>query len=96
MFTLVYINGNLNRPETLLSFLQSNIGKSAHLQVDCVTPYQGTDQELINEVCDHLNNIDQEISVKYIMTQNASKEVIKKTERIHFIVIQINVIHVNN
>jgi hypothetical protein len=46
MFTLIYINGNFNRPETLQSFLQSNIGKSPMLQVDCVSPYKGTDQDL--------------------------------------------------
>ena len=77
MFTLVYINGNLNRPETLSTFLQSNIGKCPLLQVDCVTPYMGKEQDLIQEVCEHLNRIDPQIEVTYKTTQNVSAELTK-------------------
>lgn len=38
MFTLVYINNQFNRPDTLLPFLQTNVGKSEIIQIDCVTP----------------------------------------------------------
>ena len=91
MFTLVYINGSLNRPDTLSSFLQSNVGKSPLLQVDCVTPYKGTEQDLINDVCEHLNRIDSQIEVKYITTQTASLEDTKTKSLVHFLVMQIKV-----
>ena len=91
MFTLVYINGNFNRPETLPTFLQSNIGKSSLLQVDCVTPYKGTEQELIYRVCEHLNSIDPYIEVTYKSTQNVSIEMVKSVHHVNFMVIQINI-----
>lgn len=64
MYTLVYLNGNLNRPDTLPSFLQSNMGQSPLLQIDCVTPFQGTAEELAEKVCDYLNTIDPLIDVR--------------------------------
>lgn len=91
MFTLVYINGNLNRPDNLSSFLQSNIGKSPVLQVDCVTPYKGTEQDLINDVCEHLNRVDPQIEVTYNSTQNISAENVKTNSLVHFLVMQISV-----
>lgn len=91
MFTLVYINGKLNRPETLSTFLQTNIGKSPLLQVDCVTPYNGTEQDLVTAVCEHLNSVDSQIEVKYDGTQNISKEEIKNNKQVHFIVMQVYV-----
>lgn len=39
MQTLVYIKNQFNRPDTLLPFLQSNVGKSPLIQVECVTPF---------------------------------------------------------
>ena len=39
MFTLIYNNGELNRPSTMLGFVQANVGKSPLLQVDCLTPF---------------------------------------------------------
>ena len=91
MFTLVYNNGQLNRPDTLQSFLQSNIGKSSLLQVDCVTPYKGTEEDLIKKVCEHLSTIDPEIEVKYGRTQNASSEKSIVNSLVHFMVLQIQV-----
>ena len=92
MFTLVYFNGKLNKPETLSPFLHSNVGKNAMLRVDCVTPYKGTEQELIKEVCEHLNRVDLQIEVTYQMTQNVSAEVTKTKQVVHFIVLQIRVV----
>lgn len=63
MFTLVYLNGQLNRPDTMQSFLQSNVGKNTLLQVDCVTPYQGTESAFIDEVCMHLKGFDTGVEV---------------------------------
>ena len=89
MFTLVYINGSLNRPDTLTSFLQSNVGKSAMLQIDCVSPYRGTEQDLIKEVCVHLNTIDPKIMVEYDSTQNITSESVNNKRTVHFLVMQI-------
>ena len=91
MYTLVYINGNLNRPDTLPSFLQANLGKSPLLQIDCVTPFQGTPDELIERVCEHLNSIDQQIEVSFNVIQNVSSETTNTKQFVHFIVIQIRV-----
>jgi len=89
MYTLVYLNGNLNRPDTLPSFLQANVGKSPLLQIDCVTPFQGTAEKLVECVCEHLNNIDPDIRVNYVETMNASIDVIDNKNTVSFMVVQI-------
>ncbi len=91
MFTLVYIQNRFNRPDTLTSFLQSNVGKSPLLQIDCISPYKGTEQELVRDACNYLNTIDPQIEVTYNMTQNISSEEKKGNRLVHFIVMQINV-----
>jgi len=98
MYTLVYINGNFNRPDTLPSFLQANEGKSPLLQIDCVTPFLGSADELIEKVCNHLNSIDSQIKVSLNMIQNVSSETTNTKQLVHFIVIQIivNVIKQKN
>ena len=65
MFTLIYYNGQFNRPDTLLPFLESNVGETPFLQIDCVTPYQGTVEGLIQEACHYLNGIDSHIAVNH-------------------------------
>ena len=89
MFTLVYLNGNLNRPDTLPSFLQSNVGKTPLLQIDCVTPFQGTAEELAEKVCGHLNAIDPQIEVKLQEIKNASAESAKSKQQVSFMVLQL-------
>lgn len=92
MYTLVYyLNGHLNRPDNLGSFLSSNVGKSPLLTVDCVTPYQGTEKDLIDEVCKHLNRVDPHVKVVYNVTQNISTEVTQSKPLVHFLVMQIDV-----
>ena len=88
MYTLVYLNGNLNRPDTLPSFLQSNVGKNPLLQIDCVTPFQGTADELSEKVCGHLNSIDPHVVVKLQEIKNASIEVSKTVQQVSFMVVQ--------
>ena len=65
MYTLIYYNGQFNRPDTLLPFLESNVGKTPFLQIDCVTPYQGTVEGLIQETCNYLNEINSHIAVNH-------------------------------
>ncbi len=91
MFTLVYIQNRFNRPDTLTSYLQSNIGNSPLLQIDCISPYKGSEQELVRDACNYLNTIDSQIEVTYNMTQNISLEEKKGNRLVHFIVMQINV-----
>lgn len=90
MFTLVYIRNQFNRPDTLLPFLRSNIGQSPLLRIDCITPYQGTPQELIDEVCTYLSSIDPEIEVakNYICTAST---IAGNQQSVEFLEIQINV-----
>lgn len=91
MYTLIYLKGQFNRPDTLLPFLQSNIGQSPLLRVDCVSPYCGTEEEIIKEVCEYLNGISPDIDVTYNLTQNISTEDTPTHHLVHFLVIQINV-----
>ena len=91
MYTLVYLNGNLNRPDTLPSFLRSNVGKSPLLQIDCVTTFQGSPDELAEKVCSHLNNIDPQVKVNLQAIKNASTEVVKTGQWVNFMVIQIQI-----
>lgn len=89
MYTLVYLNGNLNRPDTLPSFLQSNVGKFPLIQIDCVTPFQGTADELAEKVCGHLNTIDPLVEVKLQEIKNASAESAKSKQQVSFMVLQL-------
>ena len=91
MYTLVYLNGNLNRPDTLHLFLQTNVGISPLLQVDCVTPFQGTANELAEQVCGHLKTIDPQIEVKIQEIRNASTEDVKTGQQVNFMVLQLQI-----
>ncbi len=91
MFTLVYIQNRFNRPDTLITFLKSNIGNSPLLQIDCISPYKGTEKELVRDACNYLNTIDPQIEVAYNVTHNISSEEKNGNKLVHFIVIQINV-----
>lgn len=91
MFTLIYDQGQLNKPNNIVSFLESNLGNSSLLQVDCVTPFLGSSDELINLVCQHLNSIDPQYEVQYNITQNARTEAKGLTQCVDYMVIQIKV-----
>lgn len=93
MFTLVYINDKFNRPSPLLPFLQSNIGKRPLMQIDCISPYQGSLQDLIRDTCDHLNNIDPDVEVSCCSIQNSSSDVKEDNTVVNFVVIQIAITH---
>ena len=91
MFTLVYLNGKFNRPENLKPYLETNIGKSSLVQVDCITPYKGTETELVEAVCTYLNSMVKGINVSYNCTQNASTESTDNGQFMNYLVIQLNV-----
>ena len=91
MFTLIYYQGMFNRPDTLLPFLENNVGKDTLLQIDCVTPYQGTEQDLIEEVCDYLNNIVPQIEVNYTVTISKNSETNEVGTKINYLAIQLRV-----
>lgn len=91
MYTLVYLNGNLNRPDTLLFFLQSNVGKSVLIQIDCVTPFQGTTDDLAAKVCSHLSAIDPLIEVELREIKNASDKSAISKQQVHFMLLQIKI-----
>ena len=55
MFTLIYHNGQFNRPDTLLPFLHANVGMSPLIQVDCIMPYKGIAGQLTDDVCEYLS-----------------------------------------
>lgn len=95
MFTLIYLNGRFNRPDTLQPFLETNVGKYPLMQIDCVTPYHGTERGMVEELCRYLSGIDPKIGVTYNLTQNISQETNSKGTFISFMVIQVHVSEIN-
>lgn len=89
MFTLIYHNGQFNRPDTLVPFLQSNVGKYPSLQVDCITPFPGTKDDLIKAVCEYLNKIDPDIEVTYNVTSYPRTETDTNVGFVNYLVMQI-------
>lgn len=91
MFTLIYNNNELNRPVTLLGFIQSNAGKSPLLQVDCITPFIGSEHDLVQKVCEHLNNVDHLYEVSFKKTHNCSIEQNSCALFVYYMVIQVDI-----
>ena len=89
MFTLIYFNGAFNRPDTLLPFLESNVGKDPLMQIDCVTPYHGTEQDLINEVCEYLNGVNPHIEVSYNVTISKNSETSNNGMKVNYLALQL-------
>ena len=74
MFTLTYQNAQITTPDTLLPFLQANVGKSPQIQVDEIMPYNGTAGQLMDEVCAYLSKLDRHIEVWPNVILNRSTE----------------------
>lgn len=89
MFTLIYYQGKFNRPDTLLPYLESNLEKSPIMQIDCVTPYNGTEQDLINDLCEYLNGIAPQIEVNYNVTMSKNSETSKGGTKINYLAVQL-------
>ena len=91
MFTLIYFQGKFNRPDTLVPFLESNVGKDPIIQIDCVTPYQGTEQNLIKELCEYLNGIISQIEVSYNVTMSKNSELSSNGTKVNYLAVQLRV-----
>jgi hypothetical protein len=91
MYTLIYHNGQFNRPDTLLPFLQANVGKSPQIQIDCIMPYNGTAGQLEDAVCAYLNNMDPQIEVLPNMILNRSSHSTETGNVVSYVVLYIDV-----
>ena len=86
---LIYYKGKFNRPDTLVPFLESNVGKEPLIQIDCVTPYQGTEQDLIKELCEYLNWINSQIEVSYNVTMSTNSEISNNGTKVNYLAVQL-------
>lgn len=91
MYTLIYNNAHFNRPNTLLPFLQANVGKSPLIQIDCIMPYKGTAGQLMDEVCEYLSKQDPQIAVWPNVILNRSTDSSETGQIVSYLVIQIDV-----
>ena len=89
MFTLVYLHGQFNRPDTLLPFLQSNVGKNPSLQIDCIEPCKGSIEQLQKDVCEYLSKIDPRMEVVPNAVQYPSMENTTKGNVVNYLAMQI-------
>ena len=93
MFTLVYFHGQFNRPDTLLPFLQSNVGQDPMLQIDCIEPFKGTVEQIKKEVCEYLSNIDPQIEVIPNVELYPSTESTSEGDVVSYLAMQVFVRH---
>lgn len=91
MFTLIYNHGEFNQPDNLLPFLQSNVGEWTLIQVDCITPYPGTKEELIQVICEYLNHVSPDIEVTYNITNESETTSSNAKKEVNYLVMQIHV-----
>lgn len=91
MFTLIYHNGQFNRPDTLVPFLQVNVGKSPQIQIDCIMPYNGTAGQLEDAVCAYLSKLEPQIEVLPNMILNRSSESTETGDVVSYLVLYIDV-----
>ena len=91
MFTLVYINNQFNRPDSLANFLESSIGGKTLLRIDCINPYHGTERDFICDVCNYMCGVNPMINVTYAATQNISTESQGENSIVNYMVTEIAV-----
>ena len=75
----------------MTTFLESNVGKDPLMQIDCVTPYQGTEQDLVKELCEYLNGINSQIEVSYNVTMSTNSESSNSGTKVNYLAIQLRV-----
>lgn len=61
------------------------------MQIDCVTPYQGTEQDMITELCEYLNGINPQIEVNYNVTMSKNSEANSNGTMVNYLVIQLQI-----
>ena len=91
MYTLVYFNGQFNRPNTLLPFLHANVGMSPQIQIDCIMPYKGSVELLMDDVCSFLSKLDSHIEVIPNVIPICSSERIGTGRVVNYLVAYIDV-----
>lgn len=91
MFILLYQNGQFNRPDTLQTFLQTNVGKSPQIQINCIMPYNGMAGQLEDAVCAYLSKIDPQIEVLPNMIQTRFSEKTESGQVVSCLVMYIDV-----
>ena len=91
MFTLDYANGHFSRPTNLSSFLRNNIGGWPQIKIYCITPYEGTDKDMANTVCQYLSNIDPEIEVTPNIFNDKKSSQIGESYVLQHLVLQIRI-----
>lgn len=89
MYTFIYFQGKFNRPETLVPFLESNVGMEPLVQIDCVTPYLGTEQDLVKDLCEYLNGLDSQVKVNYNVTISINSESSNAGIKINYLAVQL-------
>ena len=61
------------------------------IQIDCVTPYLGTEQDLIKDLCDYLNGMNSQIEVNHNLTMSKSSETSNEVTKINYLAVQLQV-----
>ena len=61
------------------------------MQIDCVTPYEGTEQDLIKELCEYLNGISSQIEVIYNVTMSKNSESSSDSTKVNYLAVQLRV-----
>lgn len=89
MYTLIYMDGHFNRPETLGTYILANAGKSPLLRVDCLTPFKGSEQDFVHDVCHYLSSVNPHYEVSCNTTQNVSTEKKDGQSFVNFLAMQI-------
>ena len=74
-----------------MPFLETNVGKYPSLQVDCITPFPGTKDDMVKAVCVYLSGIVTGIVVVPNITQNTGTESNAKGMTVNYLVLQIKV-----
>jgi hypothetical protein len=70
-------------------FLESNVGMEPLVQIDCVTPYLGTEQDLVKDLCEYLNGIDSQVKVNYNVTISINSESSNVGIKINYLAVQL-------
>ena len=74
-----------------MPFLQTSVGTSPQIQIDCIMPYMGTVGQLMDEVCAYPSKVDPQIEVWPNVILNRSTESTAFGQTVSYLVVQIDV-----